>query len=309
MRWAVVTDEASTGGLVASVSGFLRMTQDTPTFRLYGSPAEKDGPPPAITSLETWREYGGPKDPDKQWVELRSAYELARAWCGDGNAVAAPADFLALLRTHPRLDGLEIIEGYAELKTNLRGERGGERNHDLLLVGRTPTETVVFGVEGKADESFDKSLAERWEEARKTIEEKKKPTNWPKRLGRLAPALLGVEPTMPDGTLNPSIAQVPYQLLSALAGTLIEAEDRGAQLAVFVAHTFKTPRTTDERIAANHAALAAFIARFADESADQIHEGQLYGPFQAHDVPSSRIPSSVEFMVGALTTDLRGGAE
>jgi hypothetical protein len=39
------------------------------------------------------------------------------------------------LKTHSRLDSLEIVEGYAELKTGLRGERGGERNHDLLLVG------------------------------------------------------------------------------------------------------------------------------------------------------------------------------
>jgi hypothetical protein len=284
------------------------MAQDT-SFRLYGSPARKDGPPRAITSLETWRAYGGPKDPDKQWVELRSAYELARAWCGDGNAVAAPADFLALLTTHPRLDGLELNEGYAELRTKLRGERGGERNHDLLLVGRTQTEKVVLGVEGKADESFDKTLAERWEEARRTTEEKKKPTNWPKRLSRLAPALLGVEATMPDGTLNPSITQVPYQLLSALAGTLIEADDRNAQLAVFVAHTFKTAKTTDGRVAGNHEALAEFIARFADESTDQIHEGQLYGPFLAHAVPSSRIPSSIEFLIAGLTTDLRGGAD
>jgi hypothetical protein len=204
---------------------------------------------------------------------------------------------------------LELIEGYAELKTKLRGERGGERNHDLLLVGRTPSEKVVLGVEGKADETFDRTLAERWEEARKTIEEKKEPTNWPKRLGRLAPALLGVEATMPDGSLNPSIAEVPYQLLSALAGTLIEAEDREAQLAILVAHTFRTAKTTDERIAANHEALADFIARFADESTNEIGEEQLYGPFQAHDVPSSRIPSSIEFLIGALTTDLRGGAE
>jgi hypothetical protein len=185
---------------------------------------------------------------------------------------------------------LELIEGYAELKTKLRGERGGDRNHDLLLIGRTPTETVVFGVEGKADESFDKTLADRWEEAHKTVEEKKKPTNWPKRLTRLAPALLGVEATMSSGKLDPTIAQVPYQLLSALAGTMIEAEDREAQLAVFVTHTFRTAKTTDKRIEANHAAFADFIARFAGVSAGTIQEGQLYGPFRAHDVPSSQIP-------------------
>jgi hypothetical protein len=278
------------------------MAQEASPFRLYGSPAEKGGPPRSITSLETWREYGGPKDPEKQWVELRSAYELARAWCGAGDGVAAPADFLALLDTSERLAGLEIVEGYAELKTGLRGESGGERNHDLLVVGRTRTETVVIGVEGKADETFDKTLGERWEEARKATEQKKKRTAWPQRLGRLAPALLGVEATMPDGTLNPNIATVPYQLLSALTGTLIESEDRAAQLAVFVAHTFRTPKTTEERIDANHAAFADFISLISGLSTEVIHEGQLYGPFRARDVPSSRVPSSIEFLIGGLTT-------
>ena len=65
MWCAVLTDKARTDGLVAECVGFLRMTQDTSSLRLYGSPAEKDGPPRAITSLETWREYGGPKDPEK----------------------------------------------------------------------------------------------------------------------------------------------------------------------------------------------------------------------------------------------------
>ena len=43
------------------------------------------------------------------------------------------------------------------------------------------------------------------------------------------------------------------------------------------------------------------------EAFKEIHQGQLYGPFRAHDVPPSRIPSSVEFLIGGLTTDLRSG--
>jgi len=279
------------------------VAQGSPRFRLLGSSTTKGELPRAITSLETWRAYGGPKDPEKQWVELRSAYELARAWCGDGYNVEAPHDFLALLETHPRLAGLELVQGFAEHKTKLRGERGGDRNHDLLLVGRTPREHVVIGVEAKADETFDKTLAERWEEAAKKIARDER-TSWPKRLARLAPALLGVDATAADGSLTAEIANVPYQLLSALAGTLIEAEDRGAGLAVFVVHTFRTSKTKDERIAANHAAFAEFVARYTATSVAAIRSGNLYGPFRAHDVPSSRIPSSVEFLIGDLTTTI-----
>ena len=42
-------------------------------------------------------------------------------------------------------------------------------------------------------------------------------------------------------------------------------------------------------------------------SADEIQEGRLYGPFRAHDVPSSRIPSSIEFLIGGLTTNVARG--
>ena len=41
-----------------------------------------------ITSVETWRAHAAPKGGDVQWVEGRSAKELAKAWCvrADGTA-------------------------------------------------------------------------------------------------------------------------------------------------------------------------------------------------------------------------------
>ena len=192
------------------------------SFRVYGSRADEASPPRPITSLETWREYrwsqGSSRAMGRTSKRLRARARVV--WRRDRSV--GPEHVLVLSKTHPRLHGLELVEGYAELKTGLRGERGGERNHDLLLVGHTPTETVVIGIEAKADETFDKTVAERWEEARETIEEKKQPTNWPKRLARLSPAILGVEATTSEGVLNPEIGGVAYQLLSALSGTLIK---------------------------------------------------------------------------------------
>src|SRR5262249_8573057 len=154
--------------------------------RLFGRDAKGNQQP--INTLHDWFDYAPPKGGADQWVPLRSAYQLAEAWCGAGTA-AIPADFIHALTAHPALRDLQLLEGWAEHKTSLRGERRGPRVHDLLLVGQSAAGRVVIGVEGKADEEFDRPLAQRWKQAM----ESGKATNWPARLNRLAPALLGVD--------------------------------------------------------------------------------------------------------------------
>src|SRR3954467_4356098 len=104
---------------------------DQRMLRLFG---RENSTPRAIASLADWREHAPPSS-GHQWVPLRSAYQLADAWCGIGQP-AVPADFLPLFESHPLLGALELHEGWAEHKTNLRGEGRGPRVHDLLLVGR-----------------------------------------------------------------------------------------------------------------------------------------------------------------------------
>jgi hypothetical protein len=95
-----------------------------------------------------------------------------------------------MLLQHPLLAGLSLTAGYAEHRTHLRGERGGPRVHDLLLVGEANIGTVVIGVEGKADEAFDRPLRDRWKTAQMTLSSGEA-TNWPERLDRLSRGLLG----------------------------------------------------------------------------------------------------------------------
>jgi hypothetical protein len=272
----------------------------TTAFRLLGKGAE---PLPSIRTTEDWRRIGAPKGGDKQWKPLRSAYELASAWCGDGSAVGPPADFVAMLTAHPLLRELVLTEGYAEHETPLRGERGGPRNHDLLLVGTAAAGKVVIGVEGKADEQFDRPLRERWHLAQRTLASGAK-TNWPARLERLAPGLLGLEATASDGTLNPLLADVPYQLMSALAGTLIEAEERNAQLAVLLVHVFTSSATRDELVERNREVFADFVRRLASTPDAVVDDNHLYGPFAIPGGSATRIPSHIPVLVGELVTEL-----
>src|SRR5260221_14788458 len=108
-------------------------------FKLIGSGSSE------IRSVEGWRKFAAPKGGDRQWVDGRSAKELAKAWCASG-LVEAPAEFLRMLRSHELTRELSLLEGYPEWKTDLRGELRGPRNHDLLLIGKSAERRVVVGV-------------------------------------------------------------------------------------------------------------------------------------------------------------------
>lgn len=250
-----------------------------------------------ITSVESWRAYAAPKGGDLQWVDGRSAKELAKAWCL-GARIEPPLDFVRLLESHEQTRDLRLLEGYPEWKTGLRGERRGPRVHDLLLVGKTPERRVVIGVEAKADEAFDRTLQERWSNAQARLL-RGEATNWPARLRRLTSALLGLEAVSSDGTFNPEVADVPYQLVSALAGTLIEAEERSADLAVLAVHVFATSRTRIDVVAKNKKVFATFVERVAGIPDGTLEDGRLYGPFA---VPGGGgIPNS-PVLIGTVTS-------
>src|SRR6266566_7023263 len=277
------------------------MTDQLPEVRLFGGPAEPGGAPRAITTIEQWFDYAPPRGGREQWVPLRSAYELARAWCGGQAGIAAPEPFVRMLTAHPLLDDLQLSAGYAEHRTPLRGEGRGPRVHDLLLIGSGREGRVVVGVEGKADEDFDRPLGARWEEAQRK-RAARIATNWPERLERLVPALFGVQATTVGGDLNPELADIPYQLLSALAGTLIEAEERQASHAVLVVHVFTSSATKPELVERNRKGFAQFVERIGKVPATAVSDGELYGPFSVPGGDRTRIPSEIPILLGELTT-------
>lgn len=251
----------------------------------------------AITSIETWRLHAAPKGGDAQWVDGRSAKELAKAWCATA-PVEPPRDLARLLDSHQLTRGLCASEAYPELRTDLRGEARGPRVHDILIVGTTGRGRVVVGVEAKADEAFDRTLADRWAAAQRTLQAGNA-TNWPARLARLTPALFAAEATDAGGEFNQELSHIPYQLISALAGTLIEAERRRAVLAVLAVHVFATNRTRPEILAENKRVFSGFAAFVTESDPTEIVDGQLYGPFT---VPGGGGIPSIPALIGSVTT-------
>ena len=215
----------------------------------------KDEP---IHSLEEWKTRGKPAS-DKHWSEGRSAYELAADWIeGD-----APTRVKELLGLREDLADVELLKGIAEKQTRFDDVKGGVRNHDLLVLGENSHGPVVIGVEGKADEPFDKPLW-RWRDELM----RKNPRSGAKlRLDQLTTHFF--DATIDQDPGYPALGCLGYQLLSALAGTLADTKESSAERSVVLIHEFKTPKTSPERQAVNAQVLEDFLNRISKGEIEQ----------------------------------------
>jgi hypothetical protein len=207
------------------------------------------------------------------WCEYRSAYELAHAWI-EGDARE---------RLSALLDA-SLHRAVAERKTYFDHIARGPRNHDLLVLG----DGLVVGVEAKADETFDRTLAA-WAAAGKTGSRREE------RIALLTRAFF--DTTRQD---EPGLDLLRYQLFSALAGTLAEAKTFGARTAALVVHEFDTPLTSATKHAENDAALDAFVRRFGTAPRRRMGDGWLAGPFRVSG--NAYLPGDIPVHIGKLRT-------
>lgn len=243
-----------------------------------------------ITSWEAWER---PTDPTKHWVAGRSAMEIARTFFRGGTA-ALPSPLVALLAGEPVLAGFEADEVRPEHQTALPPPgASGPRNHDVWLRGAVAGRKVGIGIEAKADESFDLPVAAKLANAEKRIADGKG-SDAPERLQILGSMLFG--PSFDLG--NPVNGRIGYQLVSGLAGTLIQAARDDANLAAFVVYEFSSPLTNAEKQKENAKALDAFV-RFLPGSHGGIEAGQLLGPI--HFDESEHLTRAVDVYIGKVT--------
>jgi hypothetical protein len=194
--------------------------------------------------------------------------ELARAWFVSPGP-ACPQEIIDLLASHPRTTDVKLLEGIPEHVTSLP-ERGEGRNHDLLLYGRGALGDVVISVEAKVDEPFGETIGSYWKKARTSGV----PTRAPERIEALLAMLFGAK-ARPDA--DPWRA-LRYQLMTAVAGTAIEAASREADLAVVIVHEFLTEDINEANRSMNAEDFVAFVKVFCDLRVDDVTHGRLYGP-------------------------------
>ena len=227
------------------------------------------------------------------WAEERSAYELARDWLA-----GADRRVEALLSSHPMFGGEVLLHwGVGEHASAFDANPRGPRHHDLLVGGICPRGRVVIGVEGKADEPLDRTLSDK---RMKALADNAR-SGQPARIDALCRAFFGATPRE-----EPALGVLRYQLLSALAGTLVEANRDGAMFAVVLVHEFVTTKTDDAEHAANRTDLDAFCARLLGPSAKRVgdHRGWVAGPATVHG-DGIFMPEACDVLVASLVTRRR----
>jgi hypothetical protein len=255
---------------------------------------EKDGN--EIRCITDWEDFAPPKGKEKQWVKGRSAYELARTWCG-AVTVSMPPELRALFDSRKETEGLEVDCVTPEQRIKFDPFGGEPRNADLAFVGRTATVTVAVTVEAKADEPFGETMARTLAAALAQLDKNPK-SRGIARIEGLVKALFH-----PHIQGMPKLTDIRYQLITATAGTLAYALQNGANLAVLIVHEFITAKTQDERHAINRADYSAFLHRLSGEKALADNPVGLLGPFKVPGKPL--FESTPELFVGKVVTRLR----
>jgi hypothetical protein len=204
-----------------------------------------------IRSLAHWRRLAPPVGRDRQWVTGRSAKEAARAW----SQLAAPEEILGAVRQLPGLERFQPSTVIPELVTEL-DDFGEGRNHDLIVLGVADGRRVLVGIEAKSDEALGPRIGAYQAKAEAANRERsaggQRLSNVPERIRLLTHLVFGGR--------DVDLSDQRYQLLHGAGGTLIEAASRGADVAVFVVHTFRSSIADAQRIARNKDDVDRFAA-------------------------------------------------
>ncbi len=248
-----------------------------------------------ILSLKDWELRAGPKSHD-HWVDDRSAKEVARAWLGL-NGPEIPGEVQKTLASHPAFSSVHEWVAEPEAKLSFDSFPGEPRNTDLVVYAKDTFGQFLVAVEAKADEPFGETVPDALASAVERYVQNSR-SNGVTRIQQLAVALLG-----PRLNREPSLTDIRYQLLTATAGTLCKAAEKGVDRAVLLIHEFVTVKTSDEKHDENARDLNHFVARLSHGAVTSVQPEHLYGPFTVPGAPL--LSTKVDLFVGKATRNLR----
>lgn len=223
-----------------------------------------------IRSVDDWFAHAPPKKGAKQWADGRSAKELAKAWFAAPEKPSVPSELQALLDSREETRGIVFEHGEPERVTHFDKCGGEGRNADLVLWGHGACGKVLVSVEAKADESFGQIAGQYVRDA----SSRNPRSRVPERFALLCEGVLGVGPE------NEEACALRYQLLTATAGAIVDAQHFGAKTVVLVIHEF-VGATDAEKLRANATDLNEFVRMLSGGSSELACPGRMAGPFEA----------------------------
>lgn len=203
-----------------------------------------------IETLEEWFLHAPPKKGEKQWVDGRSAKEMAREWL----IGKSPQRLLDLLR--PVFGSVTLESAEPECNVSF-DEFSGPRQCDLAIQASNDQGRIVVHIEGKADEAFGSLTGKAYDAAvaANALRVGKSQSAVPRRLELLSERLFG-------RTLDDAVRGLRYQLLYSAAAAMADAAEQKAIAAVVVVQELHSPELDSRKLRQNAEDWASFLRMF-----------------------------------------------
>lgn len=214
-----------------------------------------------ILSVEEWLKHCPPVNPSIQWVNKRSAKEMAIFWTD----IQSQNDFLLFLQNVNK----DLIFNYAlpEIATKF-DDYNSPRKNDLCVFATAGKEETLISIEGKSDEHFGENYVDK--EWIFSINEKNKRSK-SKKIDRL----IGLYQRF---NCNADFLKIRYQLTYWLAGAIDEAKRNKINTVFLIVQEFHSDITNDEKIAVNKQDLDFFVNFISDSEYRSVNKNQIIGP-------------------------------
>jgi hypothetical protein len=200
------------------------------------------------------------------------------------------------LESHPAFGPVLSWTAEPEAKLRFDAFSGEPRNSDLVVDAHDAHGHYLIAVEAKADETFGASVAKVVMTAEERLKENPRSKGL-ERVRNLVAVLLG----LPSPT-HPKAEDIRYQLLTACAGAVCEAQRRGCSRALMLVHEFVTSQTTDGNHRNNAWDLDVFLQRMSRDTIAGILPGEIQGPLAG----APLLDGSVRLYIGKAVRKMRG---
>jgi hypothetical protein len=160
---------------------------------------------------------------------------------------------------------------------------------------------VTVCVEAKADEPFGDPIGSYVERVVAKTRRLGQRTGLPQRVDTLLKMIFGADSSAGASPWS----GLRYQLLTGVAGTVIQAAKDGSSVGVFLVHEFLTEAADRERKVPENAAAFADLIKVLSHSSDmEGTSGKLYGPFEIGQC--NHLSRDVQLLIGKVTYDWEG---
>jgi hypothetical protein len=234
-----------------------------------------------IRDLEEWFKLSPPEGKEKQWVDNRSAKEMAKFWLNKDNY----ENFKLFIRQN--IGDFEFDYIVPEYLSKF-DSYGKPRQHDLLIAEKN--NKTIITIEGKADEPFgDGTFGERFQ---KTIDEKISNGN-SKALDRM------INLYQHYFKSNGVVLSIMYQLTYWFAGSLVDAIKFDTDNVIMILQEFQSSSTAAEKLQDNHVEFEKFIEFISNGKYRTINNKNIIGPI------NNEYTENKKLYIGYFSLDLK----